>query len=665
MMDADEFEAAFEKPAASRSRAEDWPELIPLGSLSEPPEFPTDGLPAVVCGMVREIAAARQVPEDLAAVTALGVLAACGAGRYRVAVDENYSEPLNLYIVSAMESGERKSGTFEDITAPLLDAEIRLKEEAAPRIAEAREKRSIEEERLKRLRQDAARLHPPDSENAAADACELAKKLTEVPPEPRLIVGDATPERVAAMLEEQGERLAIVDPEGSCVFGILAGRYSSDGKSRAEVFLRAHAGEAFNVDRQSRPSVSLRHPALTLISTTQPVVIRELAEEPGFRERGVLARLLFALPATRVGTRLYQRHARNESVRAAYGRLVVKLALEGARLSDVTDLKLSPGAFEVWKSEYNRVEPSLKEGESLQYLRAWGSKLSGAVARIAGVLHLAATTATQPEKVSISAETMRAAVRIGQYFEAHALAAFGMMDELPCLPVARKVLRWIERGKRARFTLRDCYMAVSTAKSPDEVAPALRILEERSYIRQEEVEGVKRERGRPRSPAYLVNPLLGKSVAQRAQTPQNRASAVSATTSRRQESEDEALKSVTLDVSCDPDGAYDLSAPRLAEPAAPAATSTPEHEKSPTSIPNLRSVSGVVDPQPPCTYFSGDRGDPCVRCTNGYADHLKALPPLAGGPKSVEPSAESVVGKAERDVLSGSVRAAGGRNDGR
>jgi hypothetical protein len=67
-----------------------------------------------------------------------------------------------------------------------------------------------------------------DEARAAFDevigAAQIADGI-EVPPVPRLLADDITPEAAASLLAEQGGRLAIISAEGG-IFDIIAGRYS-------------------------------------------------------------------------------------------------------------------------------------------------------------------------------------------------------------------------------------------------------------------------------------------------------------------------------------------------------------------------------------------------------------------------------------------------------
>src|SRR6266487_2555221 len=116
----------------------------------------------------------------------------------------------------------------------------------------------------------------------------------------RLVADDITPEAAASLLADQGGRLAVLSAEGG-IFATLAGRYS--GAPNLEVFLKGHAGDRLVVDRKGRDSEHIAQPALTLGLAVQPELLRDIAAMPGFRGRGLLARILYSLPATTVGRR--------------------------------------------------------------------------------------------------------------------------------------------------------------------------------------------------------------------------------------------------------------------------------------------------------------------------------------------------------------------------
>lgn len=211
---------------------------------------------------------------------------------------------LNLYTVVAMSPGSRKSAVFAAMTAPLLDAERALAEQTRPAIIEAELARKVSRRDAERHANAAADTSNPQARTQAlanATGATRAAENTFVPALPRLVADDVTSEAAASLLAEQSGRLAVLSAEGG-IFTTMSGRYSG-GVPSLEVFLKGHAGDLLRVDHKSRPAEHVPAPALTLGLALQPEVLRDIARLPGFRGRGLLARILYSLPENTVGRR--------------------------------------------------------------------------------------------------------------------------------------------------------------------------------------------------------------------------------------------------------------------------------------------------------------------------------------------------------------------------
>ena len=219
----------------------------------------------------------------------------------------------------------------------------------------------------------------------ATDAAMAAEAIT-VPVVPRLVADDITSETAASLLAEQGGRLAVLSAEGG-IFATLAGRYS--GVPNFEVFLKGHAGDMLRVDRKSREAEHVERPALTLGLALQPSVIRDLASNAGFRDRGLLARLLFSLPVDLVGNRIIGPPQINPTIVQAYNDNLRAMVCALAEWTDPAALTLTPDAAALVLQLEKEVEPELRAGGKLGHIRDWASKYVGATIRLAGLLHLA------------------------------------------------------------------------------------------------------------------------------------------------------------------------------------------------------------------------------------------------------------------------------------
>jgi hypothetical protein len=304
--------------------------------------------------------------------------------------------------------------------------------------------------------------------------------------------------------------MAVLSDEAG-IFEQMAGRYSG-GIPNLDVFLQGHAGSPVRVDRGSRPSVFLQRPALTVGISPQPDVLRGLTTKPGFRGRGLLARFLYALPTSTLGYRTGETRPLPEDLKLRWeGHIMAILNAQPATDHNGKPcphtLKLSREALDAWNIFSRVVEADLRPGGRFEHCTDWAGKLPGAVARIAGLQHIARHIFRGPETLEIGLGDMEAALRIADALNAHALAVFDLMGADPALDGARLVLGWIRRQGLEAFTFRDCHHGHRHRfKRAADLEPVLDVLAERHYIRPLALQS-KPQGGRP-SKAYEVNPAI-------------------------------------------------------------------------------------------------------------------------------------------------------------
>lgn len=480
---------------------EPWDQPVPLGRQVTLPPFPTDALPPWLAQFVDELAVALQTPRDLPGVLALVALATAAGGRAVVEVRPGWREPLNLFTAVAMAPGSRKSGVFARITEPLNVAELEAIANARPLVVEAATRKKAAQSAADQAAVIAGKTDLEKRDEAvrrAVEAEEMAEAVT-VPAMPRLLADDATPEALASLLVDQRGRIAVLSPEGD-IFEMMAGRYS--GAPNLAVYLKGHAGDALRVDRKGRAPEHIPAPALTVGLAVQPAVLASLADRPGFRGRGLLARFLYSLPVNNVGTRRSGAPAVSAEVGKRYDDEITVLVRSLAEWDDPAAIPFTTEADRVLLAFEERIEPRLGPGGDLAHVADWGAKLAGAAARIAGLLHLGANVRTgwgQP----VQADAVERAIILADYFSLHAVAVFDMMNADELIADARAVADWM--GDREEFTRRDVHRAFqSRFPKVGDIDPVLELLEEHGWIRrrQEPPPGP----GRPPSPTYLVNP---------------------------------------------------------------------------------------------------------------------------------------------------------------
>jgi hypothetical protein len=413
-----------------------------------------------------------------------------------------------------MDAGARKSSVFTAMTRPIAEFERQQATTALPAITETATLRRIAEQAAAHAEVAASKASQDRAEEAQAEAVARAAEAANlvVPPVPRWLVDDATPEALAGLLATYG-RIALLSPEGD-VFDQMAGRYNQSSGPNLGVYLKGHAGDLLKIDRRGRPPEYVQRPCLTIGLAVQPEVLRGLASRPGFGGRGLLARFLYSLPASLVG---HRRAGAPPVPTAVADRYALELHALAASLAAPADndgpamLALDQEASELLLSFERDLEPRLAAGSGdLAHLAGWAAKLAGATCRLAGLLHLAGHLRhgwAQP----IAADTFAGAARLADYLIEHARAVFDLMGADPRVDDARWVLDWIDRANHFQFSRRDAHRAAPRgrfAKATD-LEPALRLLEEHGYLRRVDPEPSQDPygRGRPASPRFLVNPL--------------------------------------------------------------------------------------------------------------------------------------------------------------
>jgi hypothetical protein len=412
-------------------------EPLPLGSDNLPP-FPVDALSGPFASMTEATAIALQVDAAMVGPMVLGALSAACGGCVEALPRPGWHELGVLHLVVTADPSERKSAVHERVTRPLHRAEKLLIEAASGDRAELRARRDIADRKAINAAKNAAAIKPggPDAEDNqprlvdpvryAVDMAKAAEDIL-VPDLPRVLADDVTPEALASRMAENRGRIAVMSAEAG-MFATLAGRYSN-GVANLDVWLKGYSGDPVRVDRKSRASEIIDRPALTVCLAAQPDVLTRACGNTEFHGRGLLARFSYAMPRSMVGHRDPEAPPVPERVEAAYAAALADLAQQlHEREGDPAEVKFGPAAERaVIDLERNIEKRLVGNGDLSENMREWGGKYAGRVVRIALLLHMAEHGPSGVDR-PVSGDTVAAAVRIGEFFVAHARAAFGIAD---------------------------------------------------------------------------------------------------------------------------------------------------------------------------------------------------------------------------------------------
>ena len=494
----DEVKRQVEQAAPTIDPPE-WPDPI-LGSGIRTPAITTDLLPTWVRVMAQAVSEATQTPPALSVMTSLAVLATVLQGRFEVEPLPGYTEPLSLWTLGTAPPGARKTAIIGALLSPLLHWEKLLRDRMRGDIARANATRAVAKKRIERLLQDAAKAKTGNERELLR--AEVEREETDMPGElvaPRLFTGDVTGERLQALLVEHGGRLAVLSDEGG-IFQVMSGLYSG-GAANNDVFLQGHAGSAMRVDRAGRMA-HIDKPALSFGLLLQPGTLTDVASSARFRNTGLLARFIYAVPVSNVGSRDVRHHAPiPKAVSEEYQTRLFSL-LEGVpgSIQAPKVLPIDGDARAAWLDMAEVIEHHQGEGGKYESISDWTSKLPGAVARMAGLMEVA-EFGLQTNQVGLA--SMQRAIQLARLLIPHAQAAFGLLGTDATDNDATAIIKWVRAGQRVTFTRREAQKAQEGRfRSVERLQKALARLEHQDVLRERK----RPNKGAPPTTYYEVNP---------------------------------------------------------------------------------------------------------------------------------------------------------------
>lgn len=485
-------------PGGADSEPE-WPEPMLPGF--RVPAISATILPGPVGEMARAVADSTQTPEAMATMLSLSILATVLQRQVEVApFGDDYTEPLSLWTLMAMQSGSRKTAVLNALTGPLLRWEKLERDRMRPEIARINAARAVAKKRIEKLTKDAANADDDNARRRLRD--EVAREEEEMPAEiyaPKAFTGDTTAETLQTLLVKQGERMAVLTDEAG-IFQVMAGLYSG-GNASLDVFLQGHAGSPVRVDRADREAY-LERPALSFGLALQPGVLADVASGRRFRDSGLLARFLYAIPESNVGKRdVRRRVAIPDAVAGAYEHRLLELLGGRARTPEKPKvIALTDPAREAWLDFADEIERGQGDGGKFEAITDWTSKLPGAAVRVAGLIELA--------DVGLGAEmvshhSVERAIELCRLLIPHAHEAFGLLGADSVDGDATAIVKWFKANGLTSFKRSECQKAMEGRfRSVDRLIKAAERLAQRDVLREFKTIN----RGAPPSVCYRVNP---------------------------------------------------------------------------------------------------------------------------------------------------------------
>lgn len=481
-----------------KERMADAPEITGEGprplyrELPPAPDFPAEALGPVLHKAAAAIEAVIQCPMACAANSVLAVASLAAQGRANVIlpIGQGKPAPLSLFLLTVLESGERKSSADNMALKPVRDFE----REIAEAEADARQSYAV-----KLAAYDASAKHLKSKLKNDRAALEAALHDLGPAPQPPLLSviapsGDQTMEGLFRIYQHGRPSLAMLCDDAATFLGGHSLKAEQKAGTTANL-CRAWDGSKLERIRGGDGVTVLYDRRLACHLMVQPGVAAGFLSDPQLADQGLLARFMMSAPAGRAGTR-FRDDAEYQALTGQasgdledYNTAVVRLLRQPVRWKNENDrplgveldaLHFTADARALYVGFANAIEAEIGPGGLLAMVRSFASKLPENAARIAGTLALMADAF----KREIDSETLADAIQLARYYldEAIRLVAAGAID--PELRQADALREWLLSRPDNLIGLREIYrLGPNSIRQADKARSAMKILEDHGWVR--------------------------------------------------------------------------------------------------------------------------------------------------------------------------------------
>ena len=454
------------------------------------PKLTEHCLPPKLWEYLQAVSKYVQVAPEMGVLPMLSVLSLCVQGKAAIAYPANaHTEPLNIYTMTIAAPGERKSGCFKEFISPVNEYQREKNNSLKHAIEQYRTRKAfLECQRDKAIKSKDAKLEK------AQDITKELSQLEEVH-ELRLMIEDITPEALAAELASQGERIGILDDEGT-VFDVLAGIYSN-GQVNLNIFLKAYDGSSYMVSRKMGGSCFLQNPLLTMGLMTQPAHFTEAMNNKQFSGRGFIHRFMFSYPDSMTGRLNFHSPNIDPTLRKMYHDLVTSLLVLPYPKDKVPVIYHSDDAVKLFQDYFGHLQWEMQQERKFGNMKEWASKQFARALRVAGIFHMAENKGLIDKP--LSGQTALYAIALSLWEEEQAMVAFsGECTDSEAVRNAKLILEKLMKLKVNEMTKSEMLLRKITRLSAKELCEPLELLADLNYIR------VIEERSSPKSKPKMI-----------------------------------------------------------------------------------------------------------------------------------------------------------------
>jgi Protein of unknown function (DUF3987) len=309
--------SAIDPPAHDR-----WPTLQPIKStLPQVEKFIPELLPEVIRDYVMDVADRQQAPPDFVAVAALCGIAALIGNRVRLRPKQNddWEVVPNLWGAIIGRPSAMKSPAMQAAHAPIYAMQDDLREKWEGELRTAKVDGALSSLDANNAKKKAEKALKNNDRDAAREILAgLVDDGDADPPCPRIVINDATVEKLGELLNENPRGMLLIRDE---LPGFLARMESEEYQSDRAFFLEAFNGDGhFVYDRIGRGTVQIKNCTVSIIGGVQPSRIAPIVRGAmsGASNDGLIQRLQMAVWPDDVGSWQWIDRKPNVLARLAY-----------------------------------------------------------------------------------------------------------------------------------------------------------------------------------------------------------------------------------------------------------------------------------------------------------------------------------------------------------
>jgi len=490
---------------ADTAAAPGWQAPAPIQStLPAVESFIPELLPNALCDAVFDVADRQQAPPDFAAVTALCAISAVVGNRVRIQPKQNddWMVVPNLWGAIVGRPSAMKSPAMQSALAPLYAIQDEMREEWQNTVRTAQVDAALSSLDVKDARKRAEKAMKKSRDEARDILASFAAQEDAEPPCPRMVVNDASVEKLGELLNENLRGLLLVRDE---LPGFLARMEREEFQSERAFYLESFNGDGqFTYDRIGRGTVHIENCTLSIIGGIQPSRIVPIVRGAmtGASNDGLIQRLQMAVWPDDLGSWKWVDRKPNTLARLAYEKTfrdLHNLAIGNPCKPEV--LRFSTASQVLFREWMTEMQAEARGGSLSSTLESHLLKMPKTIASLALLFEL-----IDGGRSEVNEAATRRALGWADYLRSHAnrLYASGqtMAEDGARLIVERR------RQLPEQFTLRDIHRkAWASLGDRDAVASAIDMLVATHHCR--EVPAVYQLHGGRPSVSYIWNPQLG------------------------------------------------------------------------------------------------------------------------------------------------------------